>query len=127
MSELYRFIHVEKANYPITLLCRVLHVARSEKTPAPDRIGGDVHTERPGTRWVGDITYLPTPECWLCLACRLDLATREIVGYALADHHRAELVVDALDMAHGRTGVQPGCVIHSGRGSEYTSTQFQGE
>ncbi|WP_107307962.1 DDE-type integrase/transposase/recombinase [Streptomyces europaeiscabiei] len=43
----------------------------------------------------------------------------------MADHHRAELVVDALDMAHGRTRLEPGCVIHSDRGSEYTSTQFR--
>ncbi|MFD5430277.1 DDE-type integrase/transposase/recombinase [Streptomyces sp. NPDC127084] len=48
----------------------------------------------------------------------MDLATREVVGYAMADHHRAELVVDALDMAHGRSGLEPGCVIHSDRGSE---------
>ncbi|QYX78911.1 DDE-type integrase/transposase/recombinase [Streptomyces akebiae] len=55
----------------------------------------------------------------------LDLATREVVGYAMADHHRAELVVDALDMAHGRGHLQPGCVIHSDRGREYTSAQFR--
>jgi putative transposase len=57
---------------------------------------------------VGDITYLPTADGWLYLARWLDLATREVVGYAMADHHRAELVVDALDMAHrsGRTGAR---------------------
>ncbi|MFJ6437883.1 hypothetical protein [Streptomyces sp. NPDC091416] len=43
----------------------------------------------------------------------------------MADHHRAELVVDALDMAHGRGDLTPGCVIHSDRGSECTSTQFR--
>ncbi|MFC9635634.1 DDE-type integrase/transposase/recombinase [Streptomyces mirabilis] len=42
----------------------------------------------------------------------------------MADHHRAELVVEALNMAHGRAGMKPGCVIHSDRGSEYTSAQF---
>jgi len=208
VSELYRFIHAEKANYPIVLLCRVLHVARSsyyawregeaarrarqsaddalaheitvlhlasrrtygvprihaelrrlgrqvnrkriarvmrerdirgvtrrkhrsltrpdkKATPAPDLIGRDFHAKRPGTKLVGDITYLPTEEGWLYLACWLYLATREVVGYAMADHHRAELVVDALDMAHGRGGLEPGCVIHSDRGSEYTSTQFR--
>ncbi|MGW1564202.1 transposase [Streptomyces sp. NPDC002144] len=64
-------------------------------------------------------------EGWLYLACWLDLATREVVGYAMADHHRAELVVDAVDTAHGRGHLQPGCVMHSDRGSEYTSTQFR--
>ncbi|MGW0825273.1 DDE-type integrase/transposase/recombinase [Streptomyces sp. NPDC002845] len=87
-------------------------------------IGRDFHAERPGIKLVGDITYLPTAEGWLYLACWLDLATREVVGYAMADHHRAELVVDALDMAYGRGNLEPGCVIHSDRGSEYTSTQF---
>ncbi|WP_189151491.1 DDE-type integrase/transposase/recombinase [Streptomyces lacrimifluminis] len=76
-------------------------------------------------RLVGDITCLPTAGGWLYLACRLDLATREVVGYAMADHHRAELVTDALGMAHGRAHVEPGCVIHSDRGSEYTSARFR--
>ncbi|MGW7386753.1 IS3 family transposase [Streptomyces sp. NPDC054794] len=93
--------------------------------PAPDLIGRDFHAKRPGIKLVGDITYLPTAEGWLYLACWLDLATREVVGYAMADHHRAELVVDALDMAHGRAGLEPGCVIHSDRGSEYTSARFR--
>ncbi|MFI2368435.1 IS3 family transposase [Streptomyces sp. NPDC018833] len=179
VSELYRFIHAEKADYPIVLLCRVLHVARSscyawregeaarrarqsaddalaqeitvphlasrraygvprihaelrrrgrgvnrkrvarvmrerdirgvtrrkrrsltrpdmKAKPAPDLIGRDFHAERPGTELVGDITCLPTAEGWLYLACRLDPATREVVGHAMAGHHRAELVVDAL-------------------------------
>ncbi|MGS2586638.1 alpha/beta fold hydrolase [Streptomyces hebeiensis] len=71
------------------------------------------------------ITCLPTAERRLYLACWLDLATREVVGYAMADHHRAELVVDAPDMAHGRGGLEPGCVIHSDRGSECTSAPFR--
>ncbi|WP_353961626.1 DDE-type integrase/transposase/recombinase [Streptomyces sp. NBC_01789] len=81
----------------------------------------------PGTKLVGDITALPTTEGWHYLACWLDLATREVVGYSMADHHRADLVTDALDMAHGRGGLQSGCVIHSGRGSEYTSSRFRGQ
>jgi putative transposase len=95
--------------------------------PAPDLIGRDFTAARPGTRLVGDITYLPTLEGWLYLACWLDLATREVVGYAMADHHRAELVVDALRMAHGRGGLHPGCITHSDRGSEYTSAEFLAE
>ncbi|MFE4964505.1 IS3 family transposase [Streptomyces sp. NPDC056660] len=94
-------------------------------SPAPDLIGRDFHADIPGTKLVGDITFLPTAEGWLYLACWLDLATREVVGYAMADHHRPELVVDALNMAHGRAGLKPGCVIHSDRGSEYTSAQFR--
>ncbi|MFJ2263524.1 DDE-type integrase/transposase/recombinase [Streptomyces sp. NPDC087844] len=74
---------------------------------------------------VSDITFLPTAECWLCLACWLDLATGEAVGYAMAGHHRASLVVDALKMAHGRGALQPGCIAHSDRGSEYTSAELR--
>nr|WP_260860430.1 IS3 family transposase [Streptomyces cupreus] len=168
-----RFIHAEKANYPIVLLCRMLHVARSsyyawregeaarharqdaddaleheitvlhvasrrtygvprihaelrclgrrvnrkriarvmrerdirgvtrrkrrsltrpdkKAKPAPDLIGRDFQAERPGIKLVGDITCLPTAEGWLYLACWLDLSTREVVGYAMADHHRSE-------------------------------------
>ncbi|MFD6022428.1 DDE-type integrase/transposase/recombinase [Streptomyces sp. NPDC060286] len=55
----------------------------------------------------------------------LDLATREVVGYSMADHHRADLVVDALKMAAGRGRLRPGCIAHSDRGSEYTSSQFR--
>ncbi|MFE0704566.1 DDE-type integrase/transposase/recombinase [Streptomyces sp. NPDC058872] len=74
---------------------------------------------------VGDITYLPTVEGRLYLACWLDLTTREIVGYAMADHHRAELVVDAFNMAYGRGGLEPGCVIHIDCGSECKLTQLR--
>ncbi|MET8183988.1 IS3 family transposase [Streptomyces sp. NPDC005336] len=95
--------------------------------PAPDLIGRDFTAARPGIRLVGDITYLPTQEGWLYLACWLDLATREVVGYAMADHHRAALVVDALRMAHGRGGLEPGCIVHSDCGSEYTSSEFRAE
>ncbi|WP_327122039.1 IS3 family transposase [Streptomyces sp. NBC_01341] len=93
--------------------------------PAPDLIGRDFHAEIPGTNLVGDITALPTGEGWLYLACWLDLATREVVGYSMADHHRADLVVDALRMAAGPGRLQPGCIAHSDRGSEYTSSLFR--
>ncbi|MFE6939743.1 IS3 family transposase [Streptomyces chartreusis] len=78
--------------------------------PAPDLIGRDFHAKAPGTKLVGDITALPTNEGWLYLACWLELATREVVGYSMASHHRAELVVDALKMAAGRGRLQPGCI-----------------
>ncbi|MGW5121806.1 IS3 family transposase, partial [Streptomyces noursei] len=93
--------------------------------PAPDLIGRDFTASVPGSKLVGDITFLPTVEGWLYLACWLDLATRKAVGYAMADHHRASLVVDTLKMAHGRGGLQHGCITHSDRGSEYTSAEFR--
>ncbi|MGW0963452.1 IS3 family transposase [Streptomyces gelaticus] len=95
--------------------------------PTPDLIRRDFHAEVPGTKLVGDITAVPASEGWLYLACRLDLATREVVGYSMADHHRADLVVDALKMAAGRGRLRRGCIAHSDRGSEYTSIQFRFE
>ncbi|MEU1194217.1 IS3 family transposase [Streptomyces sp. NPDC005859] len=95
--------------------------------PAPDLIGRDFSASAPGMKLVGDITYIPTDEGWLYLATWLDLATREIVGYSMADHHRAGLVVDALKMAAGRGQLKPGCIAHSDRGSEYTSDELRRE
>jgi transposase InsO family protein len=92
---------------------------------APDLVGRDFTAYEPGRKLVGDITYLPTVEGWWYLATVIDLATREVIGYAMADHHRAELVTDALRMAAGRGGLQPGCIMHTDRGSEYTSGEFR--
>ncbi|KAB1972267.1 IS3 family transposase [Streptomyces triticiradicis] len=95
--------------------------------PAVDLLGRDFTAPGPGMRLVGDITFIATGEGWLYLATWLDLATREIVGYSMADHHRASLVVDALAMAAGRGRLQPGCIAHSDRGSEYTSGELRRE
>ncbi|MGW9033292.1 IS3 family transposase [Streptomyces sp. NPDC055722] len=99
----------------------------TKAAPAPDLVGRDFTADRPGTKLVGDITYLPTTEGWWYLATVIDLATREVIGYAMADHHRAELVTDALRMAAGRGDLQPGCIMHTDRGSEYTSAEFRRE
>ena len=74
--------------------------------------------------YVGDITYIWTWEGWVYLATVIDLASRRVVGWALADHMRADLVGDALRMAitHRRPG--PGLIFHSDRGTQYTSTEF---
>ncbi|MGW1167408.1 DDE-type integrase/transposase/recombinase [Streptomyces sp. NPDC002550] len=74
-----------------------------------------------------NLQQTPTDEGWLHLATWLDLATREIISYSMADHHRASLVVDALAMAAGRGRLQPGCIAHSDRGSEYTSDELRRE
>ncbi|WP_327287962.1 IS3 family transposase [Streptomyces sp. NBC_01198] len=104
---------------------RYLTQQDTEAAPAPDLVGRDFTAYEPGRKLVGDITYLPTVEGWWYLATVIDLATREVIGYAMADHHRAELVTDALRMAAGRGGLQPGCIMHTDRGSEYTSGEFR--
>jgi len=74
--------------------------------------------------YVGDITYIRTWEGWLYLATVIDLASRRVVGWAMADHMRAELVCDALRMAIENRRPAPGAIFHSDRGTQYTSTEF---
>jgi transposase InsO family protein len=93
--------------------------------PAPDLIGRDFTASAPGQRLVGDITYLPTQEGWLYLATTIDLFNREVIGYAMAEHMRAELVRDAVGLAHRRGLVARNAIFHSDRGSQYSSTEFR--
>ncbi|MEU2835428.1 IS3 family transposase [Streptomyces lavendulae] len=104
---------------------RSLAKADTKAAPSPGLIGRNFTATRPGTKIVGDITCIPTAGGRLYLATWLDLATREVIGYSMAGHHRAGLVVDALDMADAPGRPEPGCVIHSDRGSEYTSGQLR--
>ncbi len=78
----------------------------------------------PDRLWLADITYLPTREGFLYLAFILDACTRRIVGWSMANHLRAGLVVDALEMALWRRDSPSGVIHHSDRGSQYTSLSF---
>jgi len=75
-------------------------------------------------RYVGDITYIATWEGWAYLATVIDLASRRVVGWALADHMRSELVEDALSMAFAHRAPEKGVIFHSDRGCQYTSRDF---
>jgi len=75
-------------------------------------------------RWCGDITYLATWEGWLYLATVIDIASRRVVGFALADHLRTELVADALANAVAARNPAPGVIFHSDRGCQYTSAAY---
>jgi putative transposase len=75
-------------------------------------------------RYVGDITYIATWEGWAYLATVIDLASRRVVGWALADHMRTELVEDALKMAFAHRAPEEGVIFHSDRGCQYTSGDF---
>jgi transposase InsO family protein len=79
----------------------------------------------PGTKTVGDITYLPTRDGWQYLAVVLDLATRAVIGWALRPTLHTELVSSALAMARHHGQLAAGAIFHSDRGSQYTSTAFQ--
>ena len=83
--------------------------------------------EQPDCVWAGDITHIPTGKGWLYLAIVIDLCTRRIVGWALADHMRAELAVDALKQALGSRPNSSQCIFHSDRGSQYGSKAYRRE
>jgi putative transposase len=94
--------------------------------PLPDLIGRCFDPGAPDVAWVGDITYVPTGEGWLYLASVLDLGSRRLLGYSMADHMRTELVADALTMAAGvRGGATGGIIFHGDRGSQYLSDDYR--
>jgi transposase InsO family protein len=76
------------------------------------------------TRWCGDITYIWTWEGWLYLATVIDIASRRVVGFALAEHLRTELACDALTNAVAARDPAPGVVFHADRGCQYTSGDY---
>jgi len=202
----YRFIQEERATYPVTLLCRVLQVARSAyyawarrgvsaraqadeqlaerialahtrsrrtygaprihaelraagvrcarkrvarlmraaglvgchrrrrtrttivdpaRVPAPNLVARNFTVPTPDRLWLGDITYVATREGWLYLAVLLDAHSRRVIGWAMADHLRAELALDAPAMALDTRRPAPGLVQHTDRGSQYTAVAYQ--
>lgn len=92
---------------------------------APNLLAQDFVATRPNEKWLADITYIDTDEGWLYLAAVLDLFSRAIVGWSMADHLRSELVEEALKMALGRRFPLVGLLHHSDRGSQYTSQAVQ--
>ena len=78
-------------------------------------------------KWLCDITYIPTVEGFLYLAGVMDLCSRRIVGWSMADHLRVELVMDALAMATTTRTPSPGLIHHSDRGVQYCCTAYRAE
>ena len=89
-----------------------------------DLVRRDFESPVPTTKLVGDITYLRTTAGFIYLATVIDLATRMVVGWAIADNMRAGLVVSAMEMAWSRGYVAGNAIFHSDRGSQYTSALF---
>jgi len=85
----------------------------------------DFNPEAPNRVWAADISYVRTWEGWLYLAVVLDLFSRRVVGWAVADHMRTELVRDALTMAINHRRPEGGVIHHSDRGSQYASHEYQ--
>jgi putative transposase len=96
-------------------------------TPAPDRVERGFSPSAiggPDRLWVADISYVATLEGWLYLAVVLDAFSRRVVGWAMADHLRTELVIDALAMALRHRKPKAGLIHHSDHGCQYTSLAF---
>jgi len=202
----YRFIQAERANYPVTIRCRVLHLARSgyyawarrrvsaratadkaltdqiapiharsrhtdgtprvhaalrasgvrcgsrrvahqpraaglagchrrrrtrttvpdpARVPAPNLVARDCTAAGPDRLWIGDSTYSATWEGWRSLAVLLDAHSRRVVGWAMADHLRAALALDALAMALGSRRPAAGLIHHTDRGGQYAAIAYQ--
>lgn len=96
-----------------------------DASSTPDLVNRDFTSDSPATKLVGDITYIRTWEGWLYLATVLDCHTKQVVGYAMADHLRTSLIIDALTMAARKITIRPDITIfHSDRGCQYTSQEF---
>ncbi len=93
---------------------------------APNLLQQDFSATAPNQKWVGDITYLWTEEGWLYLAVVIDLYSRLVVGWAMAERMTAELTCQALKMALWRRHMPKGVIFHSDRGSQYCSALYQG-
>ncbi len=96
----------------------------AKAAPAPDLVDRRFLAASPDRLWLADITYLPTREGFLYLAFILDACSRKVVGWSMATHLGAELVVDALRMALWRRNPPSGVIHHSDRGSQYTALSF---
>jgi putative transposase len=91
-----------------------------------DLVKRDFNKLKADIAWCGDISYIRTWEGWLYLATVIDLGSRRVIGYAMADHMRTELIEDALAMAVGTRGETKmnNVIFHSDKGSQYTSADF---
>ena len=103
---------------------RITTIGGDKRADIEDGINRNFTSRQPGTRLVGDITYLRTDQGWLYLAVVLDLATRMVIGWQIATHMRTSLIMDALEMARLHGHVAPGATFHSDRGAQYTSGEF---
>lgn len=97
----------------------------ADSAAVPDRLGRDFTATALNTRYVGDITYLPIEGgSFLYLATVIDLYSRRLSGWAIADHMRTDLVATALRRAQIVRGGLAGAIIHTDRGTQYVSAQF---
>jgi putative transposase len=100
-------------------------MAGQAQTVAPNQLDREFTVDAPNKVYVGDITYLPTGAGWLYLAVVLDLCSRAVVGWSMANHMRAELVNQALAMALSQRQPAVGLIMHTDRGSQYGADSYR--
>lgn len=102
------------------------HLTRRDRhaRPAPDRVNRRFLAPAPDRLWVSDLTYARTGTGWLYLAVVIDVFSRRVVGWSMADHLRTELAVDALRMATATRRPTLGTIFHSDQGCQYTALAF---
>ena len=87
-------------------------------------LGRDFSASRPNEKWVSDITYIELEDGWVYLAAIMDLYSRQIVGWAVDDQMRVDLVLEAFEMAVANRSVRPGLLLHSDRGVQYRAGEY---
>lgn len=92
--------------------------------PPADHVRRDFTASRPGEKLAGDITHIRTGEGWLYLATVIDLCSRKVAGWSMANHMRTELIIDAFTMTASRTTLTKNATFHSDRGAQYTSDTY---
>lgn len=99
--------------------------SRHDRPVAQNTLNREFYPERANRVWTADITYIETAEGWLYLAVVLDLFSRRVIGWATADHLRAELTCEALELALKQRTITGELLHHSDRGSQYASAAYQ--
>ncbi|MFQ3567140.1 MAG: IS3 family transposase [Aggregatilineales bacterium] len=105
---------------------RCVSLTRAAKNPfiVTNRLDQHFHAQQSNTLWLTDTTYIPTRDGWLYIVTVLDVCTRQIVGWAMGDHHDAALANAALDMALAHQRPAPGLLLHFDRGSEFANLLY---
>ena len=101
---------------------RTTRVDRNHRA-APDRVERQLRADAPDRLWVADVTYVPTWTGFVYLAIVLDVFSRKVAGWAMANHLRTELVLEALNMAIAQRRRQD-VIYHCDKGAQYTSLAF---
>jgi len=112
---------IAKANKPFVKTTDSNH----NQYVAPNILQQNFKAAEPNQKYVTDITYVPTDEGWLYLSVIIDLYSRMVIGWSMANHMRAGLVSDTLEMAMFRRGMPTDVIVHSDKGSQYCSKDFQ--